>query len=314
MRVRMHADDIGVSRGVTDEILRCIDTGPVRGVSLIANGAAFEYAVEALRARPFVSVSAHLNLVEGRPVTAPEQLDMLVDAAGFLNQGFVTLWSRHLLASAATRTRLQEQVRRELRAQAEKVRAALGPDRPLRLDSHQHLHHIPFVFRIVAELCRELSAAGVRLVREPLFVGDAPLRRHTPAGHCKRVLLNALSARHRRELAARGIGCDDWFVGAMLTGRLSAGVVDASLRRIASRAGARAADTSVEIAFHPALAAPGEETLWERYPALRAYYFSDWRSSESAALRSPEMAATLARFKTVGPPPAKAPGGSTTDN
>jgi predicted glycoside hydrolase/deacetylase ChbG (UPF0249 family) len=51
MRIRVHADDLGVSRGVTDEILRCIDEGPVQGVSIIANGAAFDHAVTALRSR-----------------------------------------------------------------------------------------------------------------------------------------------------------------------------------------------------------------------------------------------------------------------
>ena len=35
MKLRVHADDLGVSRGVTDEILRCIDEGPVAGASII---------------------------------------------------------------------------------------------------------------------------------------------------------------------------------------------------------------------------------------------------------------------------------------
>jgi predicted glycoside hydrolase/deacetylase ChbG (UPF0249 family) len=313
MKLRVHADDIGVSRGVTDEILKCIDSGPVRSVSVVVNGAAFDYAIQALRARPSVAVSAHLNLVEGRPVVAARELDLLVDGDGFLNNGFVSLWRAHALGTAATRARLASQVRAEFRAQASTLRAALGPDRPLRLDSHQHLHHVPFVFPIVADLCRELSAVAVRLVHEPFFVGEQPLRRHTPGGLCKRVLLNTLSARHRSELAARGIATDDWFVGALLMGRLSANAVDASLRRIEAQTGSSADDVSVEIAFHPALAAPGEEPIWERYPAVRDYYFSAWRSFESAALRSPEMAACLARWGTVTPGP-EVPAESTRDS
>jgi chitin disaccharide deacetylase len=302
LSIRVHADDIGVSRGVTDEILKCIDEGPVRSVSVLPNGAAFEYAVEALAARPSIAVSAHLNLVEGRPVS-PERLDLLVDRDGFLNNGFLSLWRAHAVSSAARRARLAAQVRTELQAQACKLRAALGPGRPMRLDSHMHLHHIPFVFRIVADLSAELSAAGVRLVHEPFSFGKASLRHHTAAGHCKRVLLNALSARHRRELIARGIASDDWFVGALLMGRLSADAVDASLRRISAAARPSAEDVSIEIAFHPALAARGEESIWERYPAIRDYYFSDWRGFESAALRSGEMAACLARWGNSSPAP-----------
>jgi hypothetical protein len=202
-------------------------------------------------------------------------------------------------------------VRTELKAQVEKVRDAVGRNIPLRLDSHQHPHHIPFVFRIVADLCRDLPAAGMRLVREPFFVDTRALRRHSLGGVGKHALLNALSARHRPELAARGIASDDWFVGALLTGRMSPSAVDASLRRIRALSRGDAGNVSVEILFHPGGAVPGEEAIWARYPAIRAYYFSPWRRFESEGLRSPEMAACLERWRTVTGPAAP-PAGSTT--
>jgi len=299
MRLTVHADDLGVSRGVTDGILRSIDAGPVEGASIIANGAAFDYAVAALRSRRSVGLSVHLNLVEGRPVAPAGQLDLLVDAEGLLRHGFMSLWRAHALATGATRTRLEAQVRAELSAQVEKVRGAVGRDVPLRLDSHLHLHHIPFVFRIVADLCRGLPGAGMRLVREPFFVDTRGLQRHTLGGFGKRALLNALAARHRPELTTRAIASDDWCVGVLLTGRMSPSAVDASLRRIRALSGGDAGKVSVEILFHPGGAAPGEESIWARYPALRAYYFSPWRRFESDCLRSPEMAALLARWRTI---------------
>jgi predicted glycoside hydrolase/deacetylase ChbG (UPF0249 family) len=308
MRLRVHADDLGVSRGVTDEILRCIDEGPVESTSIIANGAAFDYAVAALRSRPRVALSVHLNLIEGPPLTPARDLDLLVDGEDHLCHSFVSLWRAHALASPATRTRLAAQVRAELRAQVEKVRAAVGPGVPLRLDSHQHLHHIPFVFRIVADLCRELPAAGMRLVREPFFVDARAIRRHTPGGLAKHALLNALAARHRPALAACGIACDDWFVGVLLTGRMSPTAVDASLRRVRARARDQAGNISVELLFHPGGAAPGEEAIWARYPAMRAYYFSPWRRFESECLRSPEMVACLARWRTIMAPASRSAG------
>jgi predicted glycoside hydrolase/deacetylase ChbG (UPF0249 family) len=310
MRLRVHADDIGASRGVTDGILRCIDEGPVEGTSIVANGAAFDYAVAALRSRPKVGLSVHLNLVEGEPVAPPGELDLLVDAKGFLRHGFLSLWRAHALAPVPTRRRLEAQVRAELRAQARKVRDAVGREVPLRLDSHEHLHHIPFVFRIVADLCRDLPAAGMRLAREPFFVGTGALRHHTLGGLAKHTLLNALAARHRPALAAHGIARDDWFVGVLLTGRMSPGAVDAALRRIRALSGADVANVRVEILFHPGGAAAGEEAIWTRYPrALRAYY-SPWRRFESEALRSPEMAACLDRWRTITGP-ATPPAGST---
>lgn len=308
MRLRVHADDLGVSRGVTDGILRCIDEGPIASTSIVANGAAFDYAVTALRSRRPVGLSVHLNLVEGFPVAPAGEVDLLVNTAGLLRHGFLSLWRAHALATAVTRARLEGQVRAELYAQVEKVRDAVGRDVPLRLDSHQHLHHIPFVFRIVADLSRDLPAAGIRLVREPFFVCTRALRRHTVGGLGKHALLNALGARHRSELAARGIASDDWVVGVLLTGRMSPDAVDACLRRIRALSAGDGANVSVEILFHPGEAVPGEEPIWASYPALRAYYLSPWRRFESEGLRSPEMAACLERWRAVTSSAAPPPG------
>jgi len=296
MKLRVHADDIGVSRGVTDGILQCIDEGPVRGTSIIANGAAFDHAVAALASRRHVTLSVHLNVVEGRPVAPAADLDLLVDTEGFLRHSFASLWRAHALATPDVRARLEAQVRKELYAQAAKVREAMGSEVLLRLDSHQHLHHIPFVFRIVADLCRDLPAAGIRLVREPFFLDASGPRRHTLGGVLKHGLLNALARSHRAEARARGIAIDDWFVGILLTGRMSPGGTDTALHRIRARSGRKDADVSVEILFHPGGAAPGEEALWAHYPELAAYYGSHWRRFESAALRGPEMAACLRRW------------------
>ena len=313
MRLRVHADDLGVSRGVTDGIVRCIDEGPLESTSILANGAAFDYAVAALRSRPHVALSLHLNLVQGPALAPAAEVDLLVDAEGFLRHSLPSLWRAHALAAPAARARLEAQVRLELGAQAAKVRDAVGPDMPLRVDSEQHLHHIPFVFRIAADICRDLPAAGMRLVREPFFLDASGLRRHTLGGVAKRALLNALTARHRPELAARGINSDDWVVGLLLTGRMSPGAVEASLRRIATLSASDHRDVSVEIVFHPGGAAPREEAIWARYRALRAYYFSPWRRFESERLRSPEMAACLERWRATTGPAAPPAGGTKGD-
>lgn len=290
MKLRVHADDCGVSRGVTDAILRCIDEGPVEGTSLIANGAAFDYAVAALRARPQVALSVHLNLIEGPPVAPAAGLGLLVGNDGLLRSSFQSLLRAHTFGSAKLRSALEAQVRTELTAQVERVRAAVGPGVALRLDSHQHLHHLPFIFRIVTQLCGALPAA-MRLAREPFFAG-----RHSLSGLAKHALLNALSASHRKTLRARGIASDDYLVGLLRTGRMTPAAVDKALGRLRARS-QKSSELSVELLFHPGGAAPGEEAIWARYPALAAYYFSPDRRAESEALRSPAMAACLARWR-----------------
>ncbi len=257
----MHADDMGVSPGVTRGIVRCIDEGPIRSVSVVANGAAFDAAMEALRSRPHVAVSVHLNLMEGKPLT--QGLGRVVDARGLLRGSF----AKCLLRDCS------EDARHEWTAQIERVRKAL-PGRALRLDSHGHVHHIPSLFGVARDLCLKFGAP-MRLVREPHFVAKDQLA----SGVIKHALLNALSAMCRPEL--RGVAVDDWLVGVLHTGRMSAEALDAALQRID--------EGSVEVLFHPGAAEPGEEGIWADYPELLAYYFSPWRRVESERLRAANL-------------------------
>ncbi len=61
----VHADDCGLSEGITDAIMACHDRGWLRRTSVVANGAAWEHAVERAQRRESLAVVLHLNLFEG---------------------------------------------------------------------------------------------------------------------------------------------------------------------------------------------------------------------------------------------------------
>ena len=71
----VHADDCGLSEGITDAIVRCYDHGWLRRTSVIVNGAGWTHAVAELRRRPELSVALHLNLFEGSPLSDPTDVD-----------------------------------------------------------------------------------------------------------------------------------------------------------------------------------------------------------------------------------------------
>ena len=106
MNIVVHADDFGVSEGVTDSILRCVDFGPVTSTSIIVNGTAFDYALAEYRKRTNLRLVCHLNLIEGKPITPPAELDLLTDKDGYFYHSFTSLWKLHLFGTAATRTLL----------------------------------------------------------------------------------------------------------------------------------------------------------------------------------------------------------------
>ena len=78
----INADDLGLSRGITDGIVLAHREGILTSASLMVNQPATEYAVEQLRCLPTLDVGIHLNLCQGSPVLPAKSVPSLVDSTG----------------------------------------------------------------------------------------------------------------------------------------------------------------------------------------------------------------------------------------
>jgi len=282
----VHADDCGLSAGITDAIMACCDDGWLRRTSVVANGAGWAHAVEALRRRPHVGVALHVNLFEGAPLSNPGELDLLVNRSGQFHRSFAALWARGLTGAAAAR--LRAQIRLELRRQIERFLGAFGDRGPLRVDSHVHYHLLPVVLDTLLELGAEYPLGAVRLPREPFTLAVRP----TMVNVAKHVVLRALSRRAAPTLHARAIETPAAFVGVLGSGAMTLAHVRAALHRL-HRAGTSG---TVEILFHPGRARPDEAWLWDDRPELRAIYLSAERDREAEVLRSGALGELLRSY------------------
>lgn len=185
--VVVNADDLGLAAGVNQGIFEAIDAGVVTDVSLMANGAAFDAAVDGLRARGIGTVGLHFCLVDReRPLSGRALTGGLADADGrlpFRN----TLFRRILIGGR----RAQDAVADELQAQYLRITGA--GLRVTHVDSHQHVHLFPGIAEAVLDLCRTKANVLVR-VPDP---GRLATLMSGP--------IMALAARMRRRAAARGV-------------------------------------------------------------------------------------------------------------
>jgi predicted glycoside hydrolase/deacetylase ChbG (UPF0249 family) len=197
-RLVVNADDFGFSPDVNRGIVSAHRCGILTATTLMANGEAFDDAVEHARLTPTLDVGCHLGLISGRsllppyaplPASAPELLRAL----------------------AARRIRVYD----ELAAQVRKVLAA--GLRPTHLDTHKHTHLAPPVLDAVARLAEEFE---IRWVRRPFDIpltalGGVPWLTRAASGG-----LQVLRGRFHRVLARHGCRTTDHFAGFQLTGRL----------------------------------------------------------------------------------------------
>lgn len=160
-RVVINADDLGICEGTNVAISRAYREGVLTSASLMANGAAFDHAVETVVVpNPELGIGLHLCLTSGTSVLSQDQLGDIVAADGHFRHGFVSL--ARAVRSAAPE--FLQQVESELDAQFQRVRdAGVQIDH---VDGHRYFHIIPRVFEIVARLALKHDCQVVRYPHE----------------------------------------------------------------------------------------------------------------------------------------------------
>ena len=271
-RLLVNADDFALRAGVTDGIIEAHRQGIVTSTSIIAAGADFEHAAEQARACTGLDVGVHLTLVEENPVSDPRRIASLVQDDGRLPRNYAAL----LAGVALRRIRLSD-IETELRAQVEKcVRAGLTPTH---LDSHQHVHALPAILRLVLAIAADYGIRGIRLPR------DAPSRASgmTNGATLAKSLLCLLARYDARAFPIGRFSTCDRAAGIYDSGNLS----EDRLLRILDRI----TDGNTELVCHPGRE---EGSGLERY----AHWNYHWQT-ELAALTSRPVRQMLERRNIV---------------
>ncbi|HVM74572.1 MAG TPA: ChbG/HpnK family deacetylase [Candidatus Saccharimonadales bacterium] len=215
----VNADDLGWTEGVNRGIADAHRQGLVTSTSLLANGEAFDSALEVARANPELGVGVHLNLSDGPPAAPAETVRGLLNTAGNL-EGGPESW----LLRIAGRSLPIEEVEREWGAQIRKVREA-GIE-PSHLDGHKHVHMLPGLFEAALRLAKKNGIRAIRVSHEESTLRSALSSGDQDAGVVLKQGVQArglkLLARDAREMADRaGVVTTDYFCGIAQTGMLT---------------------------------------------------------------------------------------------
>ncbi len=232
-RLCVTADDFGLCPEINEAVLRLHDAGVVNRTSVIANGGFFEESVRQLSSRPGLEAGIHLNLTDGRPVAAARSL---VNAEGNFIGG------RHYGVAWGVLTGAFKigDIASEWRAQIRKLRDS--GIRVRHLNAHGHLHLLPALHGIVADLLGEFQIPYVRLVLS--------------ARSARTFVFDRLSRGLLRTLRDRGIQADypTQILGITSQGRLNKTLILSELRRPATG--------TVELIVHPASAGNAYHKAW----------------------------------------------------
>jgi hopanoid biosynthesis associated protein HpnK len=215
-RLIVNADDFGLTRGVNRAVVEAHCQGVVTSSTLMANGQAFDDAVQSAKSTPRLSLGCHVVLVDGLPVLGGRQTPTLSDKKardGRFYDGLTAFALRAVSGGVDA-----DEIEAEVTAQIRKLQSA-GVS-VSHLDTHKHTHIFPQVLR---PLLRAARTCGVPAVRNPFGPVRFSILAKYPSlwkRYSQVTVLNRLGGRFRDSVAEAGMLTTDGTVGIVSTGAM----------------------------------------------------------------------------------------------
>lgn len=155
-------DDFGMHESINLAAFKTYKNGNLDQVSLVANGEAFDNAIDLLKKMPKIKVGFHFNIIEGRPIAPPKNVSSLIDKDNL----FFNSVNKFFFLSILAKIKYSD-IKNEFEAQLSKI---LQNDINISyLDSHRHLHFFPPIVKTIIPLMEKNCIGKVRNVSPPLF-------------------------------------------------------------------------------------------------------------------------------------------------
>lgn len=218
------ADGFGKSKDYNRAVLNGYNNGFLKSASIIANGEAFDAAVNEIipECQP-LSVGIQLNITEGKSIT---KCPLITDANG----DFTVKPSA--LPKLLKNPDVLKEIEQEFRAQIEKVKSGL---KVYHINSIDNIHYIPEVCSLVTELAAEYEIPYVRSLKEELvFIPSAKhILKLLNFGNVSNFFkFNSNFKVNSRYISRQNLKTNDYVVGVLYREDIDAKVLEASLKTI----------------------------------------------------------------------------------
>ena len=219
-RLIVNADDFGLTRGVNRAIVEAHCHGVVTSSTLMANGRAFEDAIQGAKSASRLSVGCHVVLVDGAPVLGAGETSTLSDKKGGDGHFYDNLSG---FAWRAVMGRVDaDEIEAEVAAQIRKLQAAGVA--VSHLDTHKHTHIFPQVLRPLLRAARACGVPAVRNPFGPVHISIVAKRPSLWKRYGQISVLSRLGGTFRRSVAGAGMITPDGTVGIVSTGAMDDGI------------------------------------------------------------------------------------------
>ena len=165
IKLIINCDDFGISKETNLGIIDCLLNKKATSASIIANGEFFDHALKNIKEKvPNNWFGIHLNLTEGTALNSDS-----IKALTNKDFKFNIKPSEFFLMNFNRKKEIIDNfIYLELKAQILKVKKA--GIKISHFDSHEHIHHSPFIYKIIKKLGNEFGINKIRLAKESIIL------------------------------------------------------------------------------------------------------------------------------------------------
>ena len=270
------ADDYGLNDISSMHIQQCIDDGALNKVSIFANFD--EIDLKKIVNNKNIRLSLHLNLVEGKCMANKDEIDLITDENGNFRHTFSGLFKLNLFH----KKKLETQVYKEIKAQVLLWKNLLPKDIPFCIDSHQHTHMIPGVFKALVKVLNDekIKIEYMRIPAEPIlpYIKTPSLYfTYSAVNIIKQWLLKFLWLINKREAKKYKIPTS-YFFGILFSGKMDEKRVNKILPGYIKMSKKNGKD--IEVLFHPGYLDKGGIDFKSKNIVFEKFYLSENRKTE----------------------------------
>ena len=274
------ADDYGVSKESNKRIERSLEFGVLNKISVLPNGELTDF--NKLLLNKNVNLALHLNLVEGYPLSKSNEVSLLISKDGSFKYSFLGLF---LLSISFKKKELEKQLYKEIKNQIYFWKTCVEGKRPILIDSHQHTHMIPLVFKTLLKVIKDegIDIEYLRIPAEPILPYIITPQFYKISNIIKHWLLNFLNLINRKEFKKVNINTA-YFIGVMYSGCVTQEKIKKILPSYLKLANKKGKD--IEIALHPGYLKNDETMIKGIKKNFKKFYLSPNREKEFNTLKN----------------------------
>ena len=268
------ADDYGLCENVSMRIQKLIDRGVLNKVSVFPNF--LDVSNDEIFKNKSLRISLHLNLVEGKCMSDSKKIDLLSSPDGLFKNTFAGLLKLSLIYGK----KFEDQAYEEIKTQCLYWKGLLPEGVPFCIDSHQHTHMIPGVFKAMMRVLEDekIDVEYMRIPDEPIlpFIKTPSLYlTYSGVNVIKQWILKILWKINKRKKTPNSL-----FMGILFSGKMDEKRVLKILLQYMKTA--EKEDRDIEVLFHPGYLEDGEFDF--KNTVFKKFYISRSRKTEYDSL------------------------------